>query len=251
MARTDPSGSLAIRAATPADGDALGAVYVAARAAAGPAMPPSVHAEEESRAWWRGALDRCSEVWVAEQGSGVIGLAVLNGDLLDALHVHPDAQGQGVGSALLGLAKARRPDGFFLWVFESNLPARRLYEKHGLVIVDRTDGAGNEEQAPDLQMAWPGRDPVGFLRRQVDRIDDELAALLARRAALTAAIQPLKPVSGHAGRDAEREAEIAARMAIRAPALGADRIRRVMHEVITTSLDAAESPNEGELTPGG
>jgi hypothetical protein len=41
-----------------------------------------------------------------------------------------------------------------LWVFESNVPARRFYELHGFVAVERTDGAGNEERAPDVRMEW-------------------------------------------------------------------------------------------------
>jgi chorismate mutase len=210
-------------------------------------MPASVHPPEENRAYWAGAVDR-SEVWVAEQDAGVVGYAAVTGDWLDGLYVHPDAQGQGIGTALLEVVKAARPGGFCLWVFETNLAARRLYERRGLLTLEHTDGADNEERAPDLRMAWPGADPVGFLRRQVDAVDDELAGLLARRAALTAAIQPLKPVAGHAGRDTDREAEIAARMAARAPALGAERLRRIMHEVISTSLDVAE-PAEPAVDP--
>jgi GNAT superfamily N-acetyltransferase/chorismate mutase len=232
-----------LRPATPDDRTALGEVYVASRAAAYPSMPLSVHPPEEARAYWAGVVDR-AEVWVAEQetgrGTAVVGFAAVSRDWLDGLYVHPDAQGQGVGTALVEVVKAARPDGFSLWVFQTNRAARRLYERHGLLELEHTDGADNEEHAPDLRMAWPGTDPVGFLRRQVDAVDDELAGLLARRAALTAAIQPLKPVAGHAGRDTDREAEIATRMAARAPALGEQRLRRIMHEVITTSLEAAE-----------
>jgi chorismate mutase len=131
-------------------------------------------------------------------------------------------------------------------VFETNLAARRFYRRHGLVELEHTDGSGNEEGAPDLRMAWPGADPVSFLRGQVDEVDAELAVLLARRAALTAAIQRFKPVAGHAGRDPGREAHIAARMAAHAPGLGEEGFRRIMHEVITVSLDAAERrPQEG------
>jgi chorismate mutase len=81
-----------------------------------------------------------------------------------------------------------------------------------------------------------------YLRARVDEADDELAVLLARRAALTAAIQQFKEVPGHAGRDPDREAEIAARMARHAPGLGVDGLRRILHEIITVSLDAADQP---------
>jgi ribosomal protein S18 acetylase RimI-like enzyme len=47
-----------------------------------------------------------------------------------------------------------RPDGFGLWVFESNLPAQAFYRAHGFEVTERTDGSGNEERAPDLRMDW-------------------------------------------------------------------------------------------------
>ncbi|MGH3363935.1 MAG: chorismate mutase, partial [Nocardioidaceae bacterium] len=88
--------------------------------------------------------------------------------------------------------------------------------------------------------AWLGTDPVSALRRRVDAVDEELASLLDRRALLTALIQGQKEVPGHEGRDPRREAEIATRMALAAPHLGQDRIGRIMHVVITESLDAAQ-----------
>jgi chorismate mutase len=109
------------------------------------------------------------------------------------------------------------------------------------VELEHTDGSTNEERSPDLRMAWPGADPVGYLRSQIDEVDDELAVLLARRAALTSAVQAYKPVPGHAGRDLERERAIARRMAERAPQLGDQALRRIMHEVISVSLDAADT----------
>ncbi len=76
-------------------------------------------------------------------------------------------------------------------------------------------------------------------------MDDELAVLLARRTALTAAVQDHKATTGEyagqAGRDAEREAAIVARMAQRVPELGPERIARVLHTVIEESIAAWES----------
>ena len=64
--------------------------------------------------------------------------------------------------------------------------------------------------------------------------------MLARRVALTRAVQPHKPV---AERDPDRERAIAEAMALRAPALGADRLARIVHAIITESLDASRSVN--------
>jgi chorismate mutase len=93
-------------------------------------------------------------------------------------------------------------------------------------------------------MAWPGTDPVTYLRRQIDEVDDELALLLARRFALTAAVQGFKERGGQPGRDPGREREIADRMAAHAPGLGTEPIARIMHTVISESLAAYESGSD-------
>jgi chorismate mutase len=137
---------------------------------------------------------------------------------------------------LLDVVKSLRPDGFCLWVFESNAPARRFYARRGLVELERTDGSANEERSPDVRLAWPGADPLAFLRGLVDDVDAQLGDLLARRAALTAAIQPFKPSTT---RDPARERAVAEALAERAPALGVDRLERIAQVIISESLDAA------------
>lgn len=231
---------LTLRPGVPADGEALAGLMTAARIAAVPAMPPSVHTAGEDRAWVDRQLAGEREVWVAEVAEGLLGYLVLEPGWLHSIYVRPDLTGQGIGGLLLDFVKARRPQGFGLWVFESNERARSFYRRHGLVEIRRTDGADNEEGAPDMEMAWLGDDPVTALRRRIDEVDDELAGLLERRAGLTARVQDLKAVPGHAGRDPEREAEIVSRMSRRAPRLGPERIGRIMRTVIGESLDATE-----------
>lgn len=237
---TDEGTDLVLRPAAPGDAATLADLFIAAREAAYPSMPRSVHTAEETHEWFRGLLTGGRETWVAEQAGGVVGFLVLDHAWLDSVYVRRDLVGRGIGSVLLDLAKSLRPDGFGLWVFQSNEGAQRFYRRHGLVEIRRTDGADNEEREPDVEMAWLGNDPVSALRRRVDALDEELASLLDRRALLTALIQGQKEVPGHEGRDPRREAEIAARMAQAAPHLGQDRIRRIMHVVITESLDAAQ-----------
>jgi hypothetical protein len=41
-----------------------------------------------------------------------------------------------------------------LWTFQRNAFARQFYEKHGFVLADQTDGAGNEEGEPDALYVW-------------------------------------------------------------------------------------------------
>ena len=232
--------SLELRPAEPADHDALAGLATEARRAAVPMMPPPVHTPEEDHVWIGRQLAGEREVWVAEADGTLVGYLVLEPDWLHSLYVRADLTGQGIGTVLLDLVKGLRPHGFALWVFDSNERARSFYRRHGLVELRRTDGADNDERAPDIEMAWLGEDPVAVLRSRIDEVDDELAGLLERRAALTAQVQARKAVRGHAGRDEDREAEIAARMARRAPRLGPQRMRRIVHAVISESLDAAE-----------
>lgn len=242
---------LLIRRAHGEDAGPLADLFVAAREAAYPAMPHPVHPPEEVRHWFREVLgleERTTtmpperEVWVAEAEGALVGYAVLDPGWLDSLYVRPDLTGQGIGTALLDLVKGLRPDGFGLWVFASNVAAQRFYRRHGLVPVRRTDGSENEEGAPDVEMLWPGRDPLGAVRRRIDDVDDRLADLLDERALLTAAAQQLKRAGGRAGRDPDREAEIVARMAARAPDLGEEGLTRIMQAVIEAGLDAVRDP---------
>jgi chorismate mutase/GNAT superfamily N-acetyltransferase len=230
---------LVLRLATVDDAAQVAELYIATRRAAEPAMPPQLHTLESVVAFMTGSVIE-KEVWVAED-DGIVGFATLSPTWLDALYVGPDHQGFGIGTALLDLAKAQRPDGFALWVFASNAPARGFYHRHGLLELEHTDGSGNEERCPDVRMAWPGSDPITFLRSQIDEVDDDLAVLLARRFALTATVQGFKRQPGREGRDPGREREIAERMAAHAPGLGADRIGQIMRTVIEASLDAYET----------
>lgn len=155
--RSEPVADLELRPAAPEDLDAVARMFSASRRAAVPAMPPPVHTVEEDRVWLGHQLGGEREAWLAERGTTVLGLMLLEEGWLHSLYVDPAHQGQGVGTALLQLAKALRPSGLQLWVFQSNLPARRLYAAHGFVDVEETDGSHNDEQAPDVRMRWlPG-----------------------------------------------------------------------------------------------
>ena len=232
-----PTDEVVLRPAGPEDAAAVADVHLAARRSA--AMPPGIHTEDEVRGWLAARVAE-DPVWVAERGGSVVGYARFPDAWLDDLYVHPDHAGQGIGSALLDLVKAQRPDGFCLWVFEINDPARRFYRAHGLVELERTDGHANEERAPDIRMAWPGTQPLVFFRGLIDDLDVQFGDLLARRAALTAAVQRVKrTLEAEPARDLAREHEIARRMAERAPALGEERLARIIHAVISESLDAA------------
>jgi len=130
-------------------------VYLRSRHAAVPAIPPLVHRDDEVRAWFADTVFPERELWVAVDTSGpVIGIMVIDGDFIDQLYVDPTRTGAGVGSKLLVEAKALRPSGLQLWTFQANEGARRFYERHAFSPVEWTDGAGNEERAPDIRYVW-------------------------------------------------------------------------------------------------
>lgn len=148
---------LVLRPASAADADAVADVHLASRRAA--PMPPGIHPEAEVRAWLAARIGQ-DDVWVADVDGRVVGYARFTATWLDDLYVTPEYAGAGVGSALLDLVKSLRPEGFGLWVFEVNEPARAFYLRRGFVERERTDGSGNEERAPDVRMEWSGA-PAG------------------------------------------------------------------------------------------
>lgn len=245
MPTDQDAGELAFRPAEPADLAEVADLFLASRTGASGAMPPVTApwdvVREHIEAWDLATR----EVWLAEDALGLAGFATLTGAWLESLYVAPDRQGTGVGTALLELAMALRPEGFGLWVFASNAPARGFYRRHGLIELEHTDGSANAERQPDIRMVWPGRDPLSYLRGQIDEVDAQLAELLARRFALTAAVQGQKTVlgdaGGHAGRDQDRERAIVDRMVRHVPGLEADRLSPIMDVVIGESLTAWEA----------
>ena len=145
-----------LRPATPADAVEVAEIFLAAHADAMSYLP-KLHTDDEVRDWIRDVALPQNEVIVAEADGRAAGFAVLKGDLLDQLYVHPDLQRRGIGDALFARIKELRPGGFRLWVFQRNTGARRFYARRGLRLVELTDGAGNEEREPDALYEWrPG-----------------------------------------------------------------------------------------------
>ncbi len=230
-----PTEQFALRPGEPGDLPELAAQYVRVREAARPGMPPLPVPEERVRQHFESwDLDR-REVWVAHAGERLLGHAVLVDSWLEGLYVEAPAQGSGIGSALMDVVKLRRPDGFCLWVFVTNTAAREFYRAHGLIDLEETDGSANPEGCADVRMAWPGAEPLAFLRGLIDEVDEQFGDLLARRTALTRAVQPHK---AEPGRDREREHQISHALARRVPALGPTRVERIMDVIISESLDA-------------
>ncbi|MFE3000305.1 GNAT family N-acetyltransferase [Nocardia sp. NPDC059246] len=106
------------------------------------------------RRWFSDVVVPQQETWVAVADGVVRGLLVLDAGELEQLYLEPSWRGSGLEDRFVDLAKRLRPNGLGLWTFQVNEPARRFYERHGFVEVDRTDGSRNEEREPDIRFVW-------------------------------------------------------------------------------------------------
>lgn len=143
-----------IRTARPDEAQAVADIHIRSRRAAHPGIPPLVHPEEDVPRWVRERLMTAGEVWVAEDDGVVVGMLARRTGWVDALYVEPGRWRDGIGTALLEVAKERSEGAIELWCFAANEPARRFYERHAFLAVEETDGSGNEEGAPDVRYRW-------------------------------------------------------------------------------------------------
>jgi len=142
-----------LRRARPADAVAIAEIHNSARREAMPWLPV-LHGDAEVRGWIRDTLLPNAEVWMALADAAPVGYMALVDGMLDHLYVAPGHQGGGIGSLLLNHAKALRPAGLQLYAFQRNQRARAFYEARGFVAVAFSDGAGNEENEPDVLYEW-------------------------------------------------------------------------------------------------
>ena len=143
---------LSIKQLELADMDAAAGVH---RLAFDHALPwlIGLHTPEEDRWFYRERVFTGCQVHGAFEGGALAGIIAFRSDWIDQLYVLPEAQGCGVGSELLQVAK-RAFDCLQLWTFQRNLSARRFYDARGFALVEETDGARNEEKEPDARYIW-------------------------------------------------------------------------------------------------
>ena len=151
-------GDARIRVARHTDASDCATVFLRSRAFALPTVP-LVHPEREVRRWMADEVVGRSDMWVAEVDGTIVSLMVLDtsgrgSGWIEHLYLDPAWMGRGLGDKLVQLAKERSSEGLELWTFQVNEPARRFYERHGFVAEELTDGAGNEERAPDARYIW-------------------------------------------------------------------------------------------------
>ncbi len=144
-----------LRPATQADAETITEILLTSRRRAMPYLR-QLYTDAQARTWIEGHVLVECDVTVALLAERVVGFIAVRAGFLDHLYVTPDAQSRGVGSRLLAAAKAARPDGLRLYVFQRNTNACGFYEKHGFTLVALDDGTRNEEGEPDALYEWHG-----------------------------------------------------------------------------------------------
>ncbi len=141
-----------LRRAVPDDAQAIAIVHrTAVRASL--SFLPDLHTAEEDLTFFSERFLPANDVWVADAEGQVAGYIGFDDGWIHHLYLLPEFQGRGIGPQLLALALAdgRRRR---LWTFQRNDRARRFYEARGFVLLELTDGSGNEEKTPDALYEW-------------------------------------------------------------------------------------------------
>ncbi|MFB9624791.1 chorismate mutase [Nonomuraea helvata] len=198
------------------------------RAAAGLGLPVVVERRASaSMAEWLELADYC-----AQAGDGRVLLCEAGRLDLGLMRAARAASGRPVLAdvsrdvELSAAAVAAGADGLVLDAPAAGSPAPKVAEEAVTVV-----GALVRPESPTT---------LPECRQAIDRVDAALATLLERRAALAGIVQRIKPVGGFEGRDLARERALVARMALRAPSLGEERLAPIMNAVIEAGLHLAE-----------
>jgi ribosomal protein S18 acetylase RimI-like enzyme len=116
-------------------------------------------------AQWRGrfhdrAVSFFAQLEADGEPAGLAGVYVEDGvaDLV-SMWVRPGCRGHGVGEALVeaaaSWARARDFGALFLWVTESNAPARLLYERSGFTATGEQQPLPSDPALPEIRMSRP------------------------------------------------------------------------------------------------
>ena len=111
------------------------------------------YTHEQNLGFFRDVLMQDEQVWVAERDGAVVGLLSLADGVVSQLFIDPEAQGAGIGSALLDKAKQLSPGRLELFTFQRNTRGRAFYERHGFS-VEALGVSGPPESEPDVKYVW-------------------------------------------------------------------------------------------------
>lgn len=118
-----------------------------------PGYDTSLHTQAEYYVFYAERVMVDGPVWGAFEDGMLRGHVALLPGWIDHLYVDPPYHGKGIGGALVNIAQ-REQEELRLHTFQANTRARQLYERHGFILEDLTDGARNEEKMPDCTYHW-------------------------------------------------------------------------------------------------
>jgi ribosomal protein S18 acetylase RimI-like enzyme len=113
---------------------------------------PVPHSVEHHQRYFQESLLVETTVHIASSDGELAGFVAFTPEAVIQLYVHVDHLGQGIGTRLLDLAKARSDGTLWLYTFARNTRAQRFYEHHGFYIEER--GFEPEMQLDDIRYRW-------------------------------------------------------------------------------------------------
>lgn len=114
---------------------------------------PNLHSRETDLSYIGFLVDQ-EQVYIAVENNEVLGFVAESGGMVNFLYLANANRCKGIGAQLLARTKTQSEGGLQLWTFQKNTRAIAFYKANGFTEVQRTDGAENEEQLPDVLLSW-------------------------------------------------------------------------------------------------
>lgn len=117
-----------------------------------PGFDPTLHSLEETIVFY-GEVLAAGPIWGAFDGEVLAGHIALVQGWIEHLYVDPVRNGQGIGRALIDIAKRDNND-LQLWTYRANERARRIYEAAGFVTEEYGFDPEHDDRVPNVRYRW-------------------------------------------------------------------------------------------------
>ena len=107
----------------------------------------------EDRDYFQNHVLKENRIWVVEVDHRPVAFMAMNQDFVDQLYIHPSYWRQGIGNALLNIAREQSPEHVWLYTLQVNISARAFYEKNGFV-AEKFGISPPPESEPDVEYHW-------------------------------------------------------------------------------------------------
>ena len=118
------------------------------------------HPLSEQREYFGAVVLSSHRVTLAFLSSQLVGFVASSAESVSQLHVRVDFHRQGIGTALLALAKARSSGSLWLYTFARNRNACSFYESQGFTVIER--GFEQVWQLEDVKYGWSAKARSGI-----------------------------------------------------------------------------------------